>query len=46
MTMEEYWMAYPEMAFDPKKPTFWPHTAEVTQGIEEGKREAAAGEHH
>ncbi|KAK7789663.1 hypothetical protein R5R35_003071 [Gryllus longicercus] len=36
MTMEEFFQAYPEQGFDPKKPTFWPHIPEEQPGYKGG----------
>lgn len=37
MTMQEYALAYPQEAFNPEKPTFWPHDEEnqITKEDEE-----------
>jgi len=45
MTMEDYMEAFPECAWDPKKPTYFPHTPEIQEAIAEGDREKAQGHH-
>jgi len=45
MTMEDFYEAYPEEAWDPKKPTYWPHTKEIQEEIRQGQIELAAKHH-
>ncbi|XP_022691671.1 ATP synthase subunit d, mitochondrial-like [Varroa jacobsoni] len=42
MTMEDYWLAYPERGFRPDKPTFWPHTEKFQEEVAEGLEELKA----
>jgi len=45
MTMEDYMEAFPECAWDPKNPTYYPHTRELQEEIKEGEREQAKAHH-
>ncbi|OQR79870.1 ATP synthase subunit d [Tropilaelaps mercedesae] len=45
MTMEDYWLAYPENAFNPKNPTFYPHTKEFQDAFEAAQREEKTQKH-
>jgi len=45
MTMEDYYDAFPENAWNPEKPTYWPHTEEIQEEIRQGELEAAQKHH-